>query len=326
MLPIWLDEDISDLGAWMLSRVRQVSADDDLPETFIQALYRRKRLLLVADRLSEKQAKTQKAIRHPPGYLNALVVTSRTEQDFGLPDVKIIEAVPLGSENLMGFVNDLLESRIDGDDAFHGFKSQVDLARRLADVITIGQQELPVTPLLVKLFVERALEQAKRSGKPDLDALPQSVPDVYFDYLRSVNPDDPSAANYLPNDVMMEAAKLVARVELGDDFRPKRIAMTQLQAALQQAGLGGGSNPLQRLLDNQVLEKKNIGASTLVAFALDPIAEYVAAFAHAQDCGRDQKRWSDLRAKVAERGDDAAGFSEALRVTHEVFSQDFGWP
>ncbi len=64
----------------------------------------------------------------------------------------------------------------------------------------------------------------------------------------------------------------------------------------------------------------------LVAFALDPIAEYVAAFAHAEDCGRDERRWSDLRAKVAEQGDDAAGFGEALRVTHEVYSRDLGWP
>ncbi|MFT4563810.1 MAG: photosystem II stability/assembly factor-like uncharacterized protein [Gammaproteobacteria bacterium] len=234
MLPVWLDEDISDFRAWLLERVRAVSVDDDLPETFIKALYRRKRLLVVADRLSEKQVATQIAICKPPSYLNALVVTSRTVQRFGLPDVKVIEAVPLGSENLMGFVNELLESQIEVDDAFCGFKDQVDLARRLADIITIGQQELPVTPLLVKLFVERA----KRSGNANLNRLPESVPEVYFDYLRSVNPDDPSAANYLANDVMMEAAKLVARVELGDDFRPKRIVKTRVQEVLQQAGAG----------------------------------------------------------------------------------------
>jgi hypothetical protein len=80
------------------------------------------------------------------------------------------------------------------------------------------------------------------------------------------------------------------------------------------------------LLDNQVLESKEIGGSTLVAFALDPIAEYVAAFAHAQDRGADLDRWNELRDKVAERGEEAAGFSEALRVTHAVFSHDLGWP
>ena len=96
----------------------------------------------------------------------------------------------------------------------HSFKNRIDLARRLADVITVGPRELPVTPLLVKLFVERALERAKPSSKPDLDDPPRSVPEVYFDYLRGLNPDDPSADNYLSDDVMMEAVKLIARVEL----------------------------------------------------------------------------------------------------------------
>ncbi len=59
------------------------------------------------------------------------------------------------------------------------------------------------------------------------------------------------------------------------------------------------SGPLQRLLDNEVLGETNIGASTLVAFAQDPIEEYVAAFAHAQECGKDEKLWCDLWEKVS---------------------------
>ena len=110
-----------------------------------------------------------------------------------------------------------------------------------------------------------------------------------------------------------------------DDFRPKRVPKTQLQEALNKAELDKTSDPLQRLLDNQVLEQKDIGAGTLIAFALDPIAEYAAAFAHAQDSGRDEKRWDELWGRVADQGENAAGFSEALRVVHEIYARDFGW-
>ncbi len=326
MVPVWLDEDIADFNSWLVNRVRFVSEDDELPERFIQALYRHKRLLVVADRLSEKQTGTQEAICRPPAYLNALVITSRVERNLGLPGVKVIEAVPLGSDNLMGFVNQLVAARIDEKDVYHSFKNQLDLAKRLADVITVGQQELPVTPLLVKLFVERALDRAVKFGMPDLNEMPRSVPEVYFDYLRHLNPDDRSAPNYLPHDVMMEAAKVIARVELGDDFRPKRVEKSKLREALKQADMPEKSDPIQRLLDNQVLESKDIGGSTLIAFALDPIAEYVAAFAYAMECDGDTQRWVALRARVANLGCEAAGFSEALRITHEVFAREFRWP
>lgn len=79
-------------------------------------------------------------------------------------------------------------------------------------------------------------------------------------------------------------------------------------------------------MDNQVLEQRDIGGTTLVAFALDPIAEYVAAFAHAEGCGADPMCWQALRTRVTTRGEDAAGFNEALRVTHEVYSAELGWP
>ena len=76
VIPIWLDEDIEDLHAWLLQRVRRVTSDDDLPETFIKALFREKRFFVVADRLSEKEATTQEAVRNLPSFLNSLVVTN----------------------------------------------------------------------------------------------------------------------------------------------------------------------------------------------------------------------------------------------------------
>jgi hypothetical protein len=325
LVPVWLDEDIDDLGAWLLRRVRAVSADDGLPEMFIQALFRRKRLLVIADRLSEKQAATQSAVRRPPGWLNALLVTSRTEQPFNLPELRTVEAVPLSSENLMGFVNDLLESRLDEDEAFRDFKRQVGLASRLAEVITVGPDEVPVTPLLVKLLVDQALSRAQAARPSDLAALPASVPEVYFDYLRDLNPDDPAAENFLRDDAMVEVAKVVARVELGDDFRPKRVPKTKVVTALRDAGFGDGNGPLQRLLDNQVLEQRVTGGTTLVAFALDPIAEYVAAFAHAEICAADAGCWQGLHKRVEASSEGGSGFTEALRVTREVFADELGW-
>ena len=326
MVPLWLDEDTSDVDNWIVTKVRTVFADDNLPKSFVQALFRHKRLILIADSICEKSAETQAAIRHAPGYLNAFVITSRTEQKFRLPDVRVIEAVPLQYDTVLGFLMNLLQLGSNKCDAYRDIEMQLDLASRLVTIITVGQDKVPVTPLLVMTFVEQAVDQAAIPGAPDLDTLPKNVPEVYFEYLRRVNPSDSSAANYLPDDDMMHAAKVIARVEIGDDFQPKRVDKKDIQAALQQSGLNEQPDSVQRLLDNQVLESKVVGASTLVAFALDPIAEYLAAFAHAEDCGADETSWRTLWDAVAEHGDNAAGFNEALRITHEVFAHEMGWP
>ncbi|HII4382567.1 TPA: hypothetical protein ACY4P7_004686, partial [Vibrio parahaemolyticus] len=326
-IPIWLDQDIDNLSDLLIQHVRRVTGDDSLPELFIKALYERKRLLVVFDRLSEKKIETQEAVKHIPGYLRYLLITSRTEQKFSLSEMTTLETVPLKSENLMGFVNDILQENLEEGSALTGFKIQLDLAQSLANAMTLRGKELPVTPLLVNLFVTKAIENAMTTESA-LTHLPQNIPEVYFEHLRSVNPESADAKNYLPQEAMIEITKLAARITLGDDFVPKRVNIIELREKLSKARIAmieAGTDPIARLLDNQVLEQRLVGGSTQVGFTLDPVAEYVAAFSYGEECGSDPVRWNNLIHEVLQQGVNASGFFEALKVTHGVFKDELNW-
>jgi hypothetical protein len=56
-----------------------------------------------------------------------------------------------------------------------------------------------------------------------LSELPTSLPDVYAHYLKSVNPKTPGVENGLPDDYMLRAAKMLAKLALGSDYIPKGV-------------------------------------------------------------------------------------------------------
>ena len=64
----------------------------------------------------------------------------------------------------------------------------------------------------------------------------------------------------------------------------------------------------------------------MVRFALDPIAEYIAALAWAEKCGTNKLAWKDLINHVVQFGDNITGFNLALRVVHDAYATQRNWP
>jgi hypothetical protein len=182
-----------------------------------------------------------------------------------------------------------------------------------------------VTPLLVKLYVDKAV-QVRQAGD-SLDTLPESIPETYYEFLRAVNPQGHDAENYLTNEDMFRAAELLGKLSLGQDFVPKEFAKSKARDLLKsQAASFGQNDPIKRLTDNNVLREAQAGSDMLLRFVLDPIAEFLAAMAWAKECGTDESQWTELCHRVNGQSQPAPEFRQVLRIVWRTYGDRFGWP
>jgi hypothetical protein len=80
-------------------------------------------------------------------------------------------------------------------------------------------------------------------------------------------------------------------------------------------------NPIDRLKSNGVLFQREIGAYTRLRFTLDPIAEFLGAFAYAEECGANQDSWN----RIFESSSAVPGFQIALKLIQQAYSGEMGW-
>jgi hypothetical protein len=157
-----------------------------------------------------------------------------------------------------------------------------------------------------------------------MDELPTSLPEIFADHLREVNPVGLGAEHWLSEDRMLKVAKVIAKTSLGEDYIPKEVTRERLEEALKAVGeaITESNDPLKRLELNGVLAIRRQGAAKLCRFALDPMAEYIGAEAIGDDCGTDREKWK----AVLESSAGALGFQYALRLTLQAYGAWRGWP
>ena len=321
MLPVLIDEDTEDLRA-VVKRKLTSWLGGAISDDLLNALLRKQRILVIFDRVSERDSTTREHLRtlHGSQSINSLLVTTRQPLDFEAGSGVIVYPQPLGSETLLHFMTSLLQEP-SRSGAFQTMKGQIDLAQRLADLIRLGDEEIPLTPLLARLYVDKAVELAK--AEATLKDLPTSIPNVYFDYLRSVNPPDG-----LSDPDMLRAAEALAELALEKGFVPHEVLRPDAQKALAEAGWKEPGQPdsiLQCLRGNGVLQETNVGTEVLLRFTLDPVAEFLAASAHAKRCGESISAWKTLVLKIDQAGPQASGFRLALRLVCEAYGQRLDW-
>lgn len=320
MIPVLVDEDTEDLRA-VVKRKLTSWLQEELSDELLDALLRKQRILVIVDRVSERESTTREHLRTLHGYqsINALMVTTRQPLHFDAGNDVLIHPQPLGSETLLHFMTNLLQDP-SRSGAFQTMKGQMNLAQKMADLIRLGEEEIPLTPLLARLYVDKAVELAKVGAT--LDDLPTSIPDVYFEYLRSVNPP-----GGLSDPDMLRACEILAELALVKGFVPHEILWSEARKALA-GGWKEASGPdflLQRLRGNGVLQEANVGTEVLLRFALDPVAEFLAAMAHARRCGESISAWKTLALKIDQAGPQASGFRLALRLVCDAYGQRLGW-
>ena len=275
MLPVWIDEELDSnqksLREVVRGRLRAALPDEEIDDVLYSALLEKQYLLIFVDRLSERSAVTRDHLEkiYRSTKVGLLVITSRTLVHIDGGSGTRLYPQPLNSATLLRFMTELLAELL-SDEAesrpFSTIKEQCLLGEKLAELIQVrtarGDEDVPLSPLPVRLFVEQAVS-AVRAGK-GIDDLPTSLPEVYFRYLRMVNPQDSGTAHYIEGDRMMRAAKILGRVAVGDDFIPKEFTRDAAVAALVANGeaVTSNSDPMERLRLNGILSRKPGGMFT----------------------------------------------------------------
>src|SRR5208283_3463085 len=115
---------------------------------------------------------------------------------------------------------------------------------------------------------------------------------------------------------LLRAAKALARLAVGSDHIPKEFTRADGLKCLKTDApdLPAGVDPLRRLVDNGVLLSREIGATTSLRFALDPVAEFLAAEAHFDKCEGEESCLEKLLADSR----NAQGFHNAVLLTMQA--------
>lgn len=252
MVPLLIQADTDDLRSAIAVRLAGYFAEN-VESELIEALLRHRRLLVIIDGLSERREDTSKNLLGDSSMRN-LVVTSRSPVNLAGRDPVIVTLEPLDPSDILRFLTNLLMNRT--NNRFMDITDQLEIARRLAALTQFDRDRVPMTPLLVKLFAERALSLSEQGSS--IEDLPTSIPDLYFEFLRKVNPQDPGVANRMHHDEMLKAAGLLAKLSLEPDFVPKEFVLWKARALLSENGWNfpASRDPIERLLDNGVLEQK----------------------------------------------------------------------
>jgi hypothetical protein len=171
----------------------------------------------------------------------------------------------------------------------------------------------------VRLFVEQAFKLI-REGR-SLDELPSTLPEIYFLHLRLINPQDQNSPHFLDNEAMFKVAKALAKLAVGSDYVPKEFPRQAAAPVLLSIGepISTQRDPLERLKLNGVLMEKPAGLGPRYRFTLDPIAEFLAAVAYAEEFGSDPDRWQQL----VDGAKTAPGYIAALKLVRQAYYSSF---
>lgn len=328
---LFIDEEFNDLLAVVQAKLRASLKVPLPPAEFVSALLAKGRVCVIVDRVSERQPPTRDAVAtvYRTVTPKVLICTARYPIDTeGARPVRL-RPRPLDPTTLLAFLGELLKAS-NASDLFPRLADQARLVESLSRQITLGNQELAITPLLVRVFVAQAIILARARGVMALRDLPGSVPEAYFAYIEQLDAAKHTAGTESAEvrELIRRAAVLIAFVELGDDFRPKPVPVAQVEQALRSdARLAGSSiNFPGRLEDNGLLVRHISGAEATVEFILDPLAECMAAFEHARLAGPAPGHWQLLIDKISARGQDAKGLMLALQMIHSAYGTALGFP
>ena len=324
-LPIWIDEDFDDLLAVVKNKINSwYKSGEAIEEALVKALLESGLLLIIVDRVSERSPATQSYLTrvHRSVRCNALLITTRQPIEMEVVEQRFIYPQSLDSSTLLSFMLEIIryyfrDSEESEERPFSTVQSQLELGKRLTDLIAVSvgprgrEKEIPMLPLPVVLFVSDAVALAK--NRRSLDELPNSLPDVYARYLRRINPKTPGIGNSMSDGEMFRTAKALAKLALGADYIPKEFTDDRGRERIKVAvpELPSGIDPQNRLIANGVLISKDIGATTFLRFALDPVAEFLAAEAYFDECENEEARLHSLLSN----SEKAPGFHSALLLT-----------
>ncbi|HEY9667123.1 MAG TPA: PBS lyase, partial [Coleofasciculaceae cyanobacterium] len=303
MLPVLIEEELNieaadkpPLMAAIRGQLQDLTNETEpISEELLERLLRQRRILVIVDHLSEMSEATRKAIRPelPDFCVNALVITSRTEETLGKVVKTTLKPLRIEGNRLSSFMEAYLTQR-GKRDRFTDTEF-FDACSRLSTMV--GARN--ITVLLAKLYAEQLI--AVKDGTT-ADQLPDNIPDLMLSYLNELNrdvngdkDDSPNGDSFASRTVQQDA-KAIAWECLKGNYRPAPAKREDAIAAL------GGDNAEARLkyLEDRLRLVQTIGpALDQIRFTLDPLAEYLAALQLLEQYGKNQGQWRKFLTQTA---------------------------
>jgi hypothetical protein len=278
MVPLILESGSRDLLGEVTRILRSWKNDYTLQEDFVKTLLKSQRLVIIIDALSERPHDIQEYYKQLHGQLpvNALIITARQPVELEVREGICLYPQPL-EDNLLYFITAFLKTH--HNQSLSENRDKLAFAWKVVSIVEGNRSKAVVTPLLVKLIIEMALpEGVNKDIQTILAEMPNSIPDVYYQYLEHLNPASPSAVNYLPKEEMIQVAELLGRLSLGDNFFPKDFLEKEARKAIAHFFPHLGNDPIELFISNGILTRRPLHlGNNYLRFNLDPLAEYLAA-------------------------------------------------
>jgi hypothetical protein len=331
MIPVFVVQETTNLLEAVTENLRRMLGDDELPYDLVRGLLARQRLLVIVDALSEREPETQKHFEQifaESMPINAIVITSRTDPKLGAVDRTSLYPVRLDAARVVPFIIGYLD-RMDEVGQLRDGRVQLRLGDRILALAESGGHKTPITPLLVTLFVNSAVQRAVEGHS--LDDMPVAVPEVFVDYLRRLKPDSARPDRADSDDMFIQAAQALASVSLGANLVPQDFSPASAAEVLATDVAGSQQRDLiERLIASGVVERRTPGGYAVLRFSLDPAAEYLAAIRQLFKMrGSSREQWQAHLAGLAQtegypKGPE--GYLVAFATSYRAYRRDFSLP
>ncbi len=267
-----------------------IDSAEPIADAFLEKLLRQRRLLVVVDRLSELSDSTRQVIRpgHPDFPANALIVTSRIEETLDNVPKTMMKPLRIEGNRLSSFLEAYL-TQCQRRELFTD-PEYFDACSQLSTMV--GQRH--VTVLLAKLYAEQMIALKTQTDQGFGRQMPDNIPDLMLSYLNELNRDHgPQDPNHR---VVHQVAKVVAWECLKQTYRPGGALRAVVLAALQQHLAVDEMTAVAHLayLENRLRIVQAVGPTQdQICFALDPLAECLAALHWVEQYGGSLPQWQD---------------------------------
>ena len=281
---------------------------DPISEELLERLLRERRILVIVDHLSEMSESTRKAIRpdSPDFSINALIVTSRLEEKLGQVTKTTLKPLRIQGNRLSSFMEAYL-TQANKRDLFTDSEF-FQACSRLSQMV--GERN--ITALLAKLYADQLIATKVEEIQQIPLQTPDNIPELMLWYLNELN-RGVTEGNKLSDRTVHQDAKIIAWECLNQTLRPTTAKRDATLAALR----GDDAEDRLKYLEKRLRLIETIGAARdNIRFALDPLAEYLAAMYLLNLCQTNKHFWHEFWPQVTTMGnekDSIAGFLLALR-------------
>ncbi len=293
-----------------------------ISEQLLERLLRERRILVIVDHLSEMNEATRKAIRpdSPDFYVNALVVTSRSEEKLGGVTKTTLKPLLIEGNRLSSFMEAYL-TQANRRDLFTDpefFQACSHLSQM------VGGRK--VTALLAKLYADQLIAVKVEGIQQSPLIRSGNIPELMLWYLNELNRSVTAEGNKLSDRIVRQDAKIIAWECVKQTFQPTTAKRDTIVAVLS------GNDPENRLkyLEERLHLIDTIGAAQdKIRFALDPLAEYLAAMQMLELCQNNQDFWNEFWHQITTASvgiDPITGFLLALQDCIQILGKEVNVP